>query len=289
MHSILPLLAFLAATGGAPEAPPPAVFEYRLSETRRTTTPRGRQTLALAGQVTVSDGRAKWTLETGEFPRSSANSVMTTPDGFFFLNTKTLASAQGTEADFDALFRPRSSEAGSPGSYKVQGLEVSVEKAGAGGPFMDGKTSRFRILARWVLTVSIPGRVMNIRSELKGTMDVAPGSEEMACKFDDPLRLLPVRDEPLERLRSELAKVSGIPVTVDLEFVSEHVSEHFLAPRSAEDTTFKMQTSVSVERRVRTLQKRVVKKEDRENLFKVSDPFKSLGLERLVFAEPQLP
>src|SRR5262249_23706701 len=105
------VLLFAVALGllspGASSAPRTPLVRYELVEARHALTPRGESDAALAGAIAVAGERARWELNAGAFPRSSATAVVSDRGGLTFLDTRQGVAAAATRQDFDALFAPK--------------------------------------------------------------------------------------------------------------------------------------------------------------------------------------
>ncbi len=280
-------LAFLAAaalaappadvTSKAPAFPPLVIYE--LLESSRNVTPAGERTVSAGGTVTVRGSVARWDLTHGAFPRSSASSVVAGPYGVTLLDRKEKLAALATPADFAALFQGSPSDAGAA-AVVVRDVAVALRPDGAGRPFQDRPTSRFRLEAAWSLVLSTPGRITRVKTEAAGFVEMAALPEALS-PLDSLGRLLPGRGSAREALEAELGKAAGFPVFVEITITSSSSAEAPGIPSGTEPPPKPLIARSTVTRRVGNLTVRPGTKGD-EALVAVPDDFHTRGLDRLL-------
>jgi hypothetical protein len=264
----------LAAAGNLP-----ALVTYELAESTRSVTPGGERTLSAGGTVVARGGDARWDLTHGTFPRSSATSVVTDRDGFVLLDRKEKAAARATPSDFADLFLGRPSDPGSA-APAVKDVSAVLRKNGAGRPFQDRPTLRFRLEAAWTVVLSSPGRITRVKTETTGIVESVEMTEAQS-PLDALLRLLPARGAAREALDAELAKVTGLPVFVEISVTSTSSTEAPGVPSGTEPPPKPLTSHSTVTRRVRNLATRPGAKGD-ETLVAVPDDFRTRGLDHIV-------
>jgi len=280
-------LAFLAAAALA--VPPadvtpkaaalPPLVSYEILESSRNVTPVGERTVSAGGTVAVRGSVARWDLTHGTFPRSSASSVVAGADGVTLLDRKEKLAASATPADFVALFQGRPSDPGAA-AVAVRDVSVALRPDGAGRPFQDRPTSRFRLEAAWSVVLSTPGRITRVKTEAVGIVETAELPEALS-PLDSFGRLLPARGAAREALEAELAKAAGFPVFVEITITSTSSAEAPGMPSGTEPPPKPVTARSTVTRRVRNLTVRSGAKGD-EALVAVPDDFLTRGLDRLL-------
>ena len=278
-------LALLAAALAAPpaEVPPnaalPPLVTYELAESTRSVTPAGERTVSVGGRVVAQGGNARWDLTHGTFPRSSATSVVTGRDGLMLLDREGKAAARATASDFADLFQGRPSDPGSA-APAVRDVSAVVRKDGAGRPFQDRPTARFRLESAWTIVLSSPGRITRVKTEATGIVETVEMSEAQSA-LDELFRLLPARGSAREALDGELPKVTGLPVFVEISVTSTSSTEVPGIPSGTEPPPRPLTAHSTVTRRVRNLAARPGVRTD-EALVAVPENFRSLSLDRLL-------
>jgi hypothetical protein len=265
--------------GAAKAASPPPVATYELVEASESLTPRGKRSTALGGIVTVREGLARWDLTHGTFPRSRASSLVAEPGGVTLLDRSEKLAASASEADFLALFQGRTADPGAAAS-KESDVKVTVRTDGRGRPFEDKPTTRFRLEAAWTVVHSTPGQITRVKVEATGWFETVE-LPAAASPLDAFGRLLPARGTAREALVTELAKISGVPVFVEIAISSSSSTE---APGMQSGTSpppKPLTASSTVTRRVRNLHVRPGEAGD-EALVAVPVDYHSRGLERLL-------
>lgn len=280
-------LAFLAAAALA--VPPadvtpkaaafPPLVSYELLESSRNVTPAGERTVSAGGTVAVRGSVARWDLTHGTFPRSSASSVVAGADGVTLLDRKEKLAASATPADFVALFQGRPSDPGGA-AVAVRDVSVALRPDGAGRPFQDRPTSRFRLEAAWSVVFSAPGRITRVKTEAAGVVETADLPEALS-PLDSLARLLPARGEAREAFEAELAKVTGFPVFVEITITSTSSTEAPGIPSGTEPPPKPASARSTAMRRVRNLAVRPGARGD-EALVSVPEDFRTRGLDRLL-------
>ncbi len=277
------LALFAAALVAAVDVPPktafPPVVTYELIESTRSMTPAGERGVSTGGTVVVRDSRARWDLTHGTFPRSSASSVVSGTDGITLLDRQEKLAADGSAADFVALFSGRPSDTGAT-APAVRDVKVAVRPDGKGRAFQDRPTSRFRLKAGWIVVLSAPGRITRVKTEATGVVETAKLPEALS-PLDSLARLLPARGEAREALEAELAKVTGLPVFAEITVTSTSSTEMPGMPSGTEAPPKPASARSTAVRRVRNLVVRPGVRGD-EALVSVPEDFKTRGLDRLV-------
>ena len=280
-------LAFLAAAalaappeGGTPQAAAlPPLVRYELLESSRNVTPAGERTVSTGGTVAVRASVARWDLAHGTFPRSSASSVVAGADAFTLLDRKEKLAARATSADFVALFQGRPSDPGAA-AVAVRDVSVALRPDGAGRPFQDRPTSRFRLEAAWSVVLSTPGRITRVKTEAAGIVEAAELPEALS-PLDSLGRILPARGSAREALEAELTKVAGFPVFVEITISSTSSAEAPGMPSGREPPPRPLTARSTFTRRVKDLTVRSGAEGD-EALVAVPDDFRTRGLDRLL-------
>ena len=278
-------LALLAAALAAslaeapPNAAPPPLVTYELVESTRSVTPAGERTVSALGAVAVRGGDARWNLMHGVFPRSSATGVVTGRDGLTLLDGEQKVAARATASDFADLFQGRPSDPGSA-APAVRDVSALLRKEGAGRPFQDRPTSRFRLEAAWTVVLSSPGRVTRVKTEAAGIVESVEMIEAQS-PLDALLRLFPARGAAREALDAELAKVTGLPVFAEISVTTTSSTEMPGIPSGAEPPPKALTAHSTVTRRVSDLAARPGREGD-EALVAIPEDFRARGLDRLL-------
>lgn len=275
-------LAALVAAPAVSAVPPARVFRYVLAESRTVVSSAGERASALRGGVTVHDGTARWDLETGTFPRTTANSLVLGDRGGWLLDRKASVAARAARDDFRALFVPPGE--GDPGPFQssVRDIEVPPAELSAGPAFEGRAASRARLTAAWTLVTSMPGRVSRVRSRLAAVvvaLDDAPAAAR--SPLDDLDRLLDVPDEVREALAPELARVGGLAVSVVVSIDSELAVDYPGATPPPPDGRRPPKTRIETTRTVSALESRPAVEGDAA-AFSLPEETRVVGVERLV-------
>ena len=257
----------------------PLLVTYELAESTRSVTPAGERSVSVGGTVVTRGGDARWDLTHGTFPRSSATSVVTGRDGLMLLDREAKAAARATPSDFADLFLGRPSDPGSA-APAVRDVSAVLRKGGAGRPFQDRPTSRFRLKAAWTVVLSSPGRITRVKTEATGIVESVEITEAQS-PLDALLRLLPARAAAREALDAELAKVTGLPVFVEISVTSTSSTEAPGISSGTEPPPKPLTAHSTVTRRVRNLAMRPGARGD-EALVAVPEDFRALSLDRLL-------
>ncbi len=277
------LFASLVAAA-SPEAPAaadslPPLVTYELTESTRSVTPAGERTVSAGGTVVARGGDARWELAHGTFPRSSATSVVTNRGGLVLLDREAKVAARATLSEFADLFLGRPSDPGSA-SPAVKDISVVLRSDGAGRPFQESPTSRFRLEAAWTVVLSSPGRITRVKTEASGVVESVEMLEALS-PLDALLRLLPARGAAREALDAELAKVTGLPVFVEISLTSTSSTEAPGIPSGTEPPPKPLTAHSTVTRRVRSLAVRPGVRGD-ESRVAVPEDFHTRTLDRLL-------
>lgn len=277
------LAAALLAAPAADAAPageaPPRFVTYELVESWKNVTPAGERTVSAGGIVAVRGRGARWDLAHGAFPRSTASSAIVSGGDVTLLDRQNKVAAGATPADFASLFQGRPSEPGAA-SHAVRNVKVAVRPDGGGRPFEGRETKRFRLEAAWSLVLSAPGRITRVKTEVSGTVEAAALPEARSA-FDAVDRLLPARGPAREALETELAKVDGLPVFVEILVTSTSSVEAPGIPSGSEPPPKPLTARSTVTRRVKNLAVREGREGD-EALVSVPDDFHTRSLDRLL-------
>ncbi|MEO8586215.1 MAG: hypothetical protein ABI584_08635 [Acidobacteriota bacterium] len=284
---------FLAATLlAAPlvEAPAaadklPAFVTYALTESVRSVTPAGARTVSAGGTVVARGGDARWDLTHGTFPRSSATSVVTGRDGLVLLDREAKTAALATPSGFADLFQGRPSDPGAA-APAVRDVSVGLRRDGAGRPFQERPTTRFRLEAAWTVVLSSPGRITRVKTAATGGVETVEMNEAQS-PLDALLRLFPARGTAREALDAELTKVTGLPVFVEISVTSTSSAEAPGIPSGTEPPPTPVTAHSTVTRRVESLAARPGVRDD-EARVAVPKDFRSISLDRLL-APPPMP
>jgi hypothetical protein len=233
------LLVVLLALGGAPgsagasEAPAGRLVEYTLDETFRFTTPRGERAGGASGRVTLLDGKARWQVDSGRFPRSGASAVLVDGGTVTLVDRAEKSYAEAPWEEFSRLFADPAAPDPGQSAAVVRDLSVSLKAAGAGAPFEGRPSQRFTLDVKYALVVSTPGRSATITHEVHASVVTVSGLEEARSPFDDLSRLFPLRGAAREAAESELGKLEGWPVSVRVESAAVWTSEPVGTAREA--------------------------------------------------------
>jgi hypothetical protein len=278
-------LAFFAAALAVasvdvpPKPAPPPLVTYELIESTRSFTPAGEKTFSTGGTVAVRGSCARWDLTHGTFPRSSASSVVTGADGVTLLDRQEKLAAEGSAADFVALFLGRPSDSGAT-APAVRDVTLALRPDGKGRAFQDRPTLRFRLEAAWTVVLSAPGRVTRVKTEAAGVVETVDLPEALS-PLDSLARLLPVRGEAREEFEREAAKVTGLPVFAEITVTSTSSTEMPGMPSGTEPPPKPATARSTATRRVRNLAVRPGVRGD-EALVSVPEDFKTRAFDRLV-------
>jgi hypothetical protein len=257
----------------------PPLVTYELAESTRSVTPAGERTVSAGGTVVARGGDARWELTHGTFPRSSATSVVTNRDGLVLLDREAKVAARATPSEFADLFLGRPSDPGSA-SPAVKDISAVLRRDGAGRPFQERPTSRFRLDAVWTVVLSSPGRITRVKTEAAGVVESVEMIEALS-PLDALLRLLPARGAAREALDAELTKVTGLPVFVEISLNSTSSTEAPGIPSGSEPPPKPLTAHSTVTRRVRSLAMRPGVRGD-EARVAVPEDFRTRTLDRLL-------
>ena len=279
--AVLPLAASLAAPA-SPPAPAPEAGRYVLVESVKTVAPGGERAVALRGTVTVVDGAARWDLETGTFPRTTANALLLGERGGWLLDRKASVAARASLEDVTALFV--SPVGGDPGPFQAVVADVEVASAAVeDGPAFEGRpVTRLRVTASWSLVTSMPGRVSRVRFRLTSVVDALAGPPNaIRSPLDDLGRLFDVPSPVREALAPELARVRGVPVGVVVETEAELAVDHPGTASPPPDGRAPLRTRSETTRTLSALATRPAAASDARALA-LPEEVRVVGLERLV-------
>lgn len=278
--ALLPLLLQADA-----EPPPPPLVTYAVVEKTSAVTPHGERISVLKGTVHASAEKARWSLEGGTLPRTTASVVLAGRDGLTLLDTVDALAAGLSKDELDGLFR--GSATGDPGmaTFTVRDLAASVTREGKGTSFQGMETVRYRLSLTWTLQTMTTGRISKTRNEVKGVIETLDGWAEARTPFDELSRLFRVRGDVLDTLKPELAKVTGLPVNVSLGATAELYAEPLGGGGAPDEKPLK--TTTTITRKLSDLTRRPTAKTDLP-LFAVPAGFKTRGLERLLAGPPPL-
>jgi hypothetical protein len=280
------LASLFASLAAAPSAEAPAaagslplLVTYELEEAARSVTPAGERTVSAGGTVVIRGGYARWELTHGTFPRSSATSVVAGRDGLVLLDREAKVSARASPSDFADLFLGRPFDPGSASSA-VKDVSAVLRRDGAGRPFQESPTSRFRLEAAWTVVLSTPGRITRVKTEVTGIVESVEMIEAQS-PLDALLRLLPARGAAREALDAELSKVTGLPVFVEIAVTATSSAEAPGIPSGTEPPPRPVTAHSTVTRRVRGLATRPGVRGD-EARVAVPGDFRERPLDRLL-------
>ncbi len=276
------LLAGMLASAAVPPPRTAPVVGYVLVESRKTVSPAGERASAFRGKATVLDGTARWDLDTGTFPGTTASSLILGERGGWLVDRKASVAARAGLEDVTALFvSPARGEAG-PFQASVRDVEVSPAEVAAGPAFEGRPTTRRSVTASWVLVLAMPGRVGSVRSRLTAVVDLLPDPPPgVLSPLDDLGRLLEVPVPVKEALAAELASFAGWPVSVVVETDSVQAVDYPGAAAPPSDERRPLQTFAQSRREVSSLSSRPSRADD-PAAFALSEETRVVGLERLV-------
>lgn len=219
------LLVSLAASGALADGPRREA-SYVLAEARTVVSPAGERASAVRGTVVVRDGTARWDLESGTFPRSTASTVLLGERDGWLLERDESVAARATSEDLTALWVPAPAGEEGPFRSSVRGLAIEPATA-APGPVFEGRpTKRHRLTAVWSLETSTPGRVSTARTRLVATVvALEDADDEVRSPLDGFDRLLDLPGPVRQEVATALGTIPGWPVSVVVETESEHSSE----------------------------------------------------------------
>lgn len=279
----IPLLALTAtvAVATAP-APPEPLVRYLLAESRRSVSPAGEQASAVRGTVTVLGGAARWDLESGTFPRTTASSVLLGERTGWLVDRKAGVAARAGLTELQSLFvSPTEGESG-PFQSTVRDVRVSFGAPASGPAFLGRRMSRHVVSATWSLVTTMPGRVGRVRSRLSAVLDVIAETPAGAgSPLDDLGRLFDVPGAVREALAPELAALRGWPVGVKVETTSEQSVDYPGTTSPPPDGRRPLTTRVETTRSVSDLVSRAAAARDRST-FELPESTRVVGIERLV-------
>ncbi len=219
------VLASLVATGALADGPRREA-SFVLAEGRTVVSPAGERASAVRGTVVVRDGTARWDLESGTFPRSTASTILLGDRGGWLLERDENVAARATAEDLTALWVP--APAGEEGPFRsaVRGLAIEPLAFAAGPAFEGRPTRRHRLTATWSLETSTPGRVSTARTRLVATVvAVEEIGEEVRSPLDGFDRLLDLPGAVRQEVAAALGTIPGWPISVVVETESEQSSE----------------------------------------------------------------
>ena len=283
------LLGWLAAAAVTAVPPTDAnrLVEYQVVEKVVSVTPHGPSSSALVGRVIVSGDDARWQLEAGTFPHSTASIALVHRGAITLLDPAERLSAAASVEEFDAILRGVASGESGGTNSSIRDVELSVKPDGAGRPFQGASTKRHSFDLRWVIAMQSPGRFVQVRNTLKGIVETSSEFEDARTPFDELARLLPLRGTALDSLSPELHRISGLPVFVSFEVTSEVQSEA-VGTDVAAGMQKSPRTTTSITRSVSGLVRR--KREAADGpAFEVPEEFHSRGLDRLRRSASSLP
>lgn len=274
-------LALLALLAAAAERRPTLVT-YQVSERASVTTPAGEHNAGLLGTVRVAGERARLELSGGTFPRSTADVALAGKSDVVLLDRKEKIAASASLGDFEALFLGAASTERGASAFAYRDVTAEVTKEGAGAPFQDLPTVRYRVRVSFELAGSTPARVTRVRTTLVAVVETLPGADDARSAFDDLSRLFPVREDAREALVKELAKITGLPVSATVNVTSE-VSTELIGPSAAspEGPPRDAKTTATFSRSLTNLRRRSLGAEDAA-LFEPPSEYKLRGLERVL-------
>lgn len=219
------LLASLVASGAFADGPRREA-SYVLAEGRTVVSPAGERASAVRGTVVVRDRTARWDLESGTFPRSTASTILLGEREGWLLERDESVAARATSDDLTALWV--AVPAGEEGPFRsiVRGLAIEPPTVAPGPAFEGRPTKRHRLTAVWSLETSTPGRVSTARTRLVATVvAVEDVGDEVRSPLDASDRLLDLPGPVRQEVATALAGIPGWPVSVVVETESEHSSE----------------------------------------------------------------
>jgi len=274
------LLASLVASGAFAEGPRREA-SYVLSEGRTVVSPAGERASAVRGTVVVRGGTARWDLESGTFPRSTASTILLGDRGGWLLERDESVAARATAEDLTALWVPAPTGEEGPFRSSVRGLAIQPPTA-APGPVFEGRpTKRHRLTADWSLETSTPGRVSTARTRLVATVvAVEDVDEEVLSPLDGFDRLLDLPGPVREEIAAALGAIPGWPVSVIVETESEHSSELPGIQAASPEGRRPLKTRVEAVRKVSALVLRPAG--EASSAFTLPERTRVVGIERLV-------
>lgn len=274
------LLVSLAASGAFADGPRREA-SYVLSEGRTVVSPAGERASAVRGTVVIRDGTARWDLESGTFPRSTASTILLGErDGWLLARDESVA-ARATADDLTALWVP--APAGEEGPFRsaVRGLTIEPPTAASGPAFEGRPTRRHRLTAVWNLETSTPGRVSTARTRLVATVvAVEEIGDEVRSPLDGLDRLLDLPGPVRQEVVAALGALSGWPVSVVVETESEQTSELPGVRMASPEGGRPLMTRVEAVRTVSALVLRPAGESGQ--VFTLPEKTRVVGIERLV-------
>jgi len=278
--------ALLVAAVAALSGPPPTLVRYEVLESTRALTPAGSREVALLGTVVTAAGKARWESPGARLPGVAARAALFDGANLFLLDPDASVVSPISREEFDQLFQPPPGPQGTAIS-RVKDLVVSVAGDGPGKLTDGSPTSRWTVSCTYTLVTAQPGRLVRVRSDVRGTIETLEGGGLAPTPFDDLLRLFRVRGEVREALELELQKVTGLPVRVRLDATSEALVE--TAGATGRAGTDRLPKSTSTTTRTVSIRERRPMTKDDAALFAVPDAYRSIPFERLRTKEAALP
>jgi hypothetical protein len=279
------VIALLLAAAGL-SGPPATLVRYEVEEATRALTPAGPRGEALAGTVTAMGGKARWDLPASRFPGVGARTALSDGGALVLLDPDTSVATSVSPEEFEGLFQPSPGPQG-PSSTTIRDLSASVVRDGNGAPFEGAPTERYAVRCAYTLVTAQPGRLVRVTYEVSGRIETVVEPALTPTPFDGLLRLFRAHGEAREALAAQLQKVTGLPVRVRLEAVSEALAEGVGTASGAGADRPARATSTTT-RTVSNLRRRPAAEVD-TTLFRVPESYRSLPLERVRKGGPPLP
>jgi hypothetical protein len=279
------VIALLLAAAGL-SGPPATLVRYEVEEATRALTPAGPRGEALAGTVTAIGGKARWDLSASRFPGVGARTALSDGEALVLLDPDTSVATPVSREEFEGLFQPPPGPQG-PSSNAIRDFSASVVRDGNGAPFEGAPTERWTVRCAYALVTAQPGRLVRVTYEVSGTIETVVEPALTPTPFDDLLRLFRARDKAREALAAQLQKVTGLPVRVRLEAVSEALAEA-VGTASGTGADRPARATSTTTRTVSNLRRRPAAEAD-TTLFRVPESYRSLPLERVRKGGPPLP
>lgn len=285
----LVLLLAAAIARDASAAGPSRVAVYVLAEARTVVSPAGERASAVRGPVAVRDGTARWNLESGTFPRTTASALLLGERDGWLVDREASVAARATPEDLASLWVPPAGGEEGPFRSAVRDLQIEPATVGRGPEFEGRPTKRYRLVATWRLQTSVPGRVSTARTRFTAAVDVVPRIEdEVRSPLDGPERLLDLPAGVREEVASALAAIPGWPVSVVVETESEQSLEFPGATAPPAQGGRPLKTRVEAVRTVSGLSIRPAGPADAD-AFAIGQKTRVVGIERLVSPRESLP
>lgn len=274
------LLASLAASGALAEGPRREA-SYVLAEGRTVVSPAGERASAVRGSVVVRDGTARWDLETGVFPRSTASTIVLGERDGWLLERDESVAARATSEDLTSLWVAVPDGEEGPFRSAVRGFAIEAPTVAPGPAFEGRPTKRHRLTAVWSLETSTPGRVSTARTRLVATVVALEDvGDEVRSPLDAFDRLLDLPGPVRQEVAAALGAIPGWPVSVIVETESEHSSELPGARVAPPEGRRPLKTRVEAVRTVSALVLRPVG--EAGPAFALPEKTRVVGIERLV-------